>query len=138
MNPLARGFLGSWELSGIWRAQSGLPFSIQGGNGDGNSYSQTFEDVADRVPGVAIHAGVGPSTVPGALSYFNGAAFQPNAVGTFGNSGRNIIQGPGVNTFDLGIHKNFPFRERYNVQFRWEMFNAFNRPTFGDPDNYPK
>jgi hypothetical protein len=137
LNPVARGFLGSWEFSGIWRAQSGPPFSIQGGDGDGNSYSQTFEDVADRVPGVPVNVGVASSTVAGALSYFNPAAFQPNALGTFGDSGKNILQGPGINTFDLGIDKNFPFRERYNVQFRWEMFNAFNRPTFGIPDTYP-
>jgi hypothetical protein len=136
-NPLVRIALGSWESSGIWTAQTGTPFSIQGGDGDNNSGSLVGSDVADRVPGVPIHAHVSPSSVPGALSYFNPAAFQPNAVGTFGNSGRNIITSPGIDTFDLGIDKNFPFRERYNVQFRWEMFNAFNHPTFGGPDTYP-
>ena len=35
--------------------------------------------------------------------------------------------------FDIGIMKNFAFRERYRVQFRAEMFNAFNRANFGIP-----
>ncbi len=137
MNPLARGVLGSWELSGIWTAHSGPPFSIQGGNGDNNSGALTFEDHADKVAGVSADPHISSSTVAGTVGYFNGGAFQPNAVGTFGNSGRNILQAPGINTVDLGIDKNFPFRERYNVQFRWEMFNAFNRTTFGYPDTNP-
>ncbi len=39
-----------------------------------------------------------------------------------------------MNTWDLGLDKNFRFGERYRFQFRWEMFNAFNRVTFGGPD----
>ena len=67
--------------------------------------------------------------------YFNTAAFQRAAPGTFGNSGRNILQGPGVNNVDMGLSKSFRFKERYRVQFRWEMFNAFNRATFDNPNN---
>ena len=40
-----------------------------------------------------------------------------------------------MNNADFSIEKNFPFKERYRVQFRWEMFNVFNRATFGVPDN---
>ena len=42
-----------------------------------------------------------------------------------------------MNACDLGVSKNFPFKERYRVQFRWEMFNAFNRPHFDNPNNNP-
>ena len=66
--------------------------------------------------------------------YFNTAAFTKATPGTFGNSGRNVLQGPGVNNADMGLDKNFPFKERYRIQFRWEMFNAFNRAEF-DPPN---
>ncbi len=65
--------------------------------------------------------------------YFNTSAFTYNAPGTFGNVGRNPIYGPGWNQANLNFAKNFPFRERYNVQFRWEMFNAFNHTVFGTP-----
>jgi hypothetical protein len=66
--------------------------------------------------------------------YFNTAAFTPNLLGTFGNTGRNLLKGPGMDSWDISMMKNFPFRERYNVQFRWEMYNAFNHPNFGLPD----
>jgi hypothetical protein len=41
-----------------------------------------------------------------------------------------------MNTWDTSLMKNFKIvQERYNLQFRWEMFNAFNHPNFGMPDN---
>ena len=45
--------------------------------------------------------------------------------------------GPGVNTWDLGLSKSFKIRERFGIQFRWEMFNAFNRKTL-DIDSLDK
>ena len=66
--------------------------------------------------------------------YFNPGAFTINAPGTFGNSGRNILQGPGTNTADIGVDKNWRIRERGTLQFRWEMFNAFNRANFNNPN----
>jgi hypothetical protein len=81
-------------------------------------------------------AGQKPTTNPGSLTaYFNTAAFQTNAPGTFGNTPRNLLKGPGPNNVDLRIGKNFSFRERYRIQFRWEMFNAFNRVQFANPGN---
>ena len=50
-----------------------------------------------------------------------------------GNAGLMNVVGPGVQTWDIGIYKNFRFKERYNVQFRTEMFNAFNHANFGQP-----
>lgn len=58
-----------------------------------------------------------------------------NPPGTFGNSAKNLMRGPANNNVDLQFSKNFPFRERYRVQFRWEMFNALNRTWFYLPDN---
>jgi hypothetical protein len=126
---------GGWELSGIWTMQSGLPFSIMGGDGNNNSGALQYGDRAD-VTGQPYEAHVGGKS-HWLNQYFNPGAFTINAPGTFGNSGRNILQGPGINTADLGINKNWRIRERGNLQFRWEMFNAFNRPSFGIPNNDP-
>ena len=41
---------------------------------------------------------------------------------------------PGIHNWDLGVNKNTRWNERYNLQFRWEMFNAFNRTHFGTPN----
>ena len=61
-----------------------------------------------------------------------------NAPGTFGTSARNLMLGPGTNAADAAIAKNWHYRERYRLQFRWEMFNALNRPHFGLPTSNPQ
>lgn len=135
-NGLVRSVFGEWEISAIYTMQSGRPFSISGGNGNNNSGSLINSDRADVVPGVVVqtHQGSKPQWLH---QYFTTAAFQQNAPGTFGNSGRNILQGPGTNYSDAAIMKNWTARERYKVQFRWEMFNVFNRVTYGQPDTNP-
>lgn len=125
---------GSWEISGVGTMQSGYPFSIWGGNGGDSSGSLQWGDRADRVSGqsLGVHQG---SKTQWLTHYFNAAAFAPNNPGTFGDSGRNILKGPGMNSWDTALMKNFKLvEERYNLQFRWEMFNAFNHPNFGLPD----
>ena len=53
----------------------------------------------------------------------------------FGNSGRNILDTPGQRNLDFSAFKDFPFTERYSLQFRAEFFNALNTPYFGAPNN---
>ncbi len=57
-------------------------------------------------------------------------AWQQNAAGTFGSAGRNILRGPGLNNFDLGISRFFKITERQRFQFRAEVFNLANHPNF--------
>ena len=132
LGKAASGILGSWEISGIWVLHSGQPFTIYGA-GRNNSASQVGADHADFVQGQALDVHQG-SKAHWLQQYFNPGAFASNAVGTFGNTPRNLLQGPGWNNADILFAKNFPFREHYNVQFRWEMFNAFNRTEFAVPD----
>jgi hypothetical protein len=132
--------LGDWQVSGIWQLSSGTPFSIVGGFGNDNSLANVggFGIGGDRadLTGAAIQAHSG-SKSHWLQQYFNPAAFAPNAPGTFGTSPKNVLAGPGNNNVDLAIGKNFPFHDRFNLQFRWEMFNAFNRTHFGLPGNDP-
>jgi hypothetical protein len=130
-----KNVLGLWQLSGIWTLQSGQAFGIVGGDGNNNSGALQYGDRAD-VTGDAyqVHQGGKSHWLN---EYFNPNAFQVNAPGTFGNSGRNILRGPGTNTADIGIDKNWQLYEKYSIQFRWEMFNAFNHPSFGIPNNDP-
>jgi hypothetical protein len=129
-NPFVRGALGSWQVSGVWHLQSGDPLSITSGND--NSQSHIGADRADY-NGQPLNVDQG-SKNQWLQQYFNTAAFGQNAPGTFGNSGKNIIQGPGVNNLDFALMKNFPINERFRLQLRWEAFNALNRPIFADPD----
>jgi len=64
----------------------------------------------------------------------NGKSFlTPPALGTYGNMGRNIFPDSGFKNLDLSIFKNFTFKERYGIQARWEVFNAFNHPIAANP-----
>src|SRR5207248_2633965 len=65
------------------------------------------------------------------LAYLNKAAFTQNAVGTFGNVGRNAFRGPNYYNLDLSLSRNFQLYERLKLQMRLEGFNVFNHPFFG-------
>jgi hypothetical protein len=132
-NPVVRNILGTWEISSIYTMQSGKPFGISGGEGDDNSGAIQYHDRADVVPGVSpnVHSGSRSNWLN---HYVNSAAFQPNAAGTFGNSGRNPYKAPYVNSADSAIIKNWKVQERYGLQFRWELFNTFNHTSFGTPN----
>ncbi len=136
-NAIGRNFLGGWELSAIINAYSGSPFGICGcGNGSNASGSDQYADRADVVPGVSTNVHQG-SQQQWLNHYLNPAAFVTNAPGTFGNTARNPFISPTVNSTDAALMKNWTFKERYGVQFRWEMFNAFNHPSFGTPNTDP-
>jgi hypothetical protein len=73
--------------------------------------------------------------VPGGPNLF----FDPNAfvlpsAGTYGNTGRNVLTGPGLATTDLSFAKNTAVSDKLRVQFRAEFFNIFNRANFGTPN----
>jgi hypothetical protein len=136
-NKFVQGVLGGWELTGIWHLQSGLPFSIQGGGpyGNNDSGANVYGDRAD-LTGQPFNVKKG-TKAQWLSQYFNPNAFEPNALGTFGNSPRNELVGPHLNRVDMGIDKNFPIKEQFRLQFRWEMFNAFNTPAYNTPNTYP-
>jgi len=52
---------------------------------------------------------------------------------TFGNMGRNVLRGPGINNFDISLMKNFQFTESKYLQFQTNFFNAFNHAQFFSP-----
>ncbi|GGA56805.1 hypothetical protein GCM10011507_05160 [Edaphobacter acidisoli] len=125
--------LNHWQLTTITSLQSGLPFSVSSGVDNslsGPTTNSGTNDLADRVPGVSTARPAGVSKL---AEYFNTAAFTENALGTFGDSGRNSITGPGSWSSDVGLLKNFPITERFNFTFRAEAFNAPNHTNFGGP-----
>ena len=68
--------------------------------------------------------------------FFDTSLFVPNAIGTFGNTGKNILRGPRFFNTDFGMLKNTRITERAALQFRAEFFNLFNNVNFNQPDNY--
>lgn len=132
---LAGKLASGWSISSIATWQSGFPFSIF--SGYDNSFSGVNEDRADLAVANIHAATLSPGRLHGQLvnEWFNTAAFAPNAVGTFGNAGKNFLRGPGLFDTDLALLKDTKLSERFSLQFRAEFFNAFNNVNFGTPDN---
>jgi hypothetical protein len=128
---LAQSLIGGWQLSGITSIKSGEPFTIYS-NVD-NSFSGIGSDRADLIGDPYISG----SRSRGAqvAEWLNPAAFGENALGTFGDVGRNRFNGPGYAATDLALQKDFRVMERFAVQFRFEAFNAFNRPNLWNPNS---
>jgi hypothetical protein len=125
-----RSVFGSWELTTIVGAHSGFPINVTVDRSatavpDGNTNNQR----PDLVVGVPLTPLVGPSP----SEWINPAAFVVPAVGTFGNAGRDIGRSPGLWQVDLGAIKQIALTERFQLQFRAEVFNIFNRAQFGAP-----
>ncbi len=142
---LVREALGGWEISPIATWQSGAPFSIGSGSsqsaygepGRGSGCLQACNgDRADRVPGVPLNVRQGGRS-QWTKQYFNPKAFVTRHDGTFGNSARDIIHGPPGFNVDSSVMKNWSIAERYQLQFRFELFNAFNHPIMTTPDMTP-
>jgi hypothetical protein len=122
---------GGWEASGILTFQSGFPFTVLANQDFSNTGSVSPRP--DRTCN-----GAGPQTVADWFdtSCFTTAALsQALAVGTprFGNSGKNILYGPGIQEWDVALIKRNQLRENVNLEFRAEFFNLFNHPNFGTP-----
>ncbi|HZT70711.1 MAG TPA: TonB-dependent receptor [Terriglobia bacterium] len=135
LHGIAGGFVNGWRTTGIVTWHSGFPFQIY--SGTDNSFSGIGIDRADFIGTSLSQARLDPNRSHGALiqEYFNTALFVPNAVGTFGNTGRNILRGPGYFNTDFGLIKDTRMTERTTLQFRAEFFNLFNNVNFGQPDN---
>ncbi len=81
-----------------------------------------------------IVAGVDPYLHNG-LQWLNPAAFSVPAAGSFGDSMRNGLTGPGLQQFDITLSKKFRFTETKNLEFRSEFYNIFNHANFANPGN---
>ena len=125
--------LTDWEINGLFAIDSGFPFAIAAPFN--NSFTGNGLDQADVVPGQSLTLPGGRSRNDRINQWFNTAAFAPNQPGTFGNSGRNIIDSPGLVNFDFALVKPFAFGERFRLLFRSEFFNLFNTPQFMPPGN---
>jgi hypothetical protein len=134
-----------WRLSGITRFTTGLPVTLV--ETDGGSYLGTGGagaiglpiDTPNFTPGSLHKNDPRNGTVP----YFNTSLFSsefkqidPVTIigGTLGNSRRRFFSGPGLNNWDIALLKDTLIREGMNLEFRTELFNAFNHTQFGLPD----
>ena len=107
--------------------QDGSPFTPKQ-SGDparvGRRYEPRFNRVCD---------GNLPDSQQTVDRFFDTSCFVPGQEGTFGNSGRNVVFGPGFKGIDFSIFKTTEISETIRVQFRTEIFNAFNNTNYNQP-----
>jgi Carboxypeptidase regulatory-like domain len=140
---------GGWQLSGVWAVQSGPPYGI-GDSTAGTLYGNAGGRASFAAGATAETATLSGSTQSRLNQYFNPAAFvraptvaagqttpdgfPVSQAGTiFGNTGSNILRGPGQSNLDLGVSKRVRLGEERFLEFRTEFFNALNQTNFGLP-----
>ena len=135
--PIATGhrWLGGWQSFGVLTFQTGTPFTVAllANNNNANTGFSNLGYGANNRPNVVGNPHLAN---PSAQEWFNTAAFAVAPYGTFGNAGRNILDGPGLATVNFSIVKNTRATERLTIQFRAEFFNLLNRTNFNLPDNF--
>ena len=120
-----RDLFGNWQWSGDWTIASGLPFSPQVIGSFGEVNSGTNGTLRPDLTGQPVAL---PN--PSVAEWFNTAAFRVPAPGTFGNAGRNSIEGPGTVVFDMAFTKVIPLGDVRMLEFRAQATNIFNTPQF--------
>jgi len=116
--------LGGWQTNGFVTVQTGLPFTptLQTTTVNTGTGSRP-----DRIASGNLSSGQNLN------HWFDTTAFVTPAPFTYGDSGRDILFGPGRSNFDLSLFKEFLIHEDVRLQFRAESFNTFNHPQFGLP-----
>jgi hypothetical protein len=164
MSGAAQWALGGWQLGLIFTASDGVPFTATWGTGADPAGTLSSDDWAfpNRLTGPGCKTLTNPGSV---TNYIKTNCFQvpqapdqafwnancdpappslggPLAAGDLscfnlrGNSGRNVLIGPGVTSLDFSVFKNNYIKrisERFNIQFRAEIFNILNHPNFAPP-----
>jgi hypothetical protein len=136
-SPAAAFILNGWQLNTITSISSGTPFTVyDSANVSEQGSAPEITGFYSSRPDLISNPNLGPHTPS---QWVSPSAFQllnPNTqAGQFGNEGRNVVRGPGIESVDLSLFKDFRVSESQRVQFRAECFNSLNHPNFGLPEN---
>lgn len=130
-NPLLRQTLDGWQVSGIASFISGAPLGV------GFSTTTSIDITGSPTDGARIVVTGNPVLPKSERTFsrnFRTEVFQLPARGTYGNSAKTVIRGPGINNWDIAVFKTIAVREPFRVQFRSEFYNAFNHTQFSGLD----
>jgi hypothetical protein len=126
-NRVLSHVVGNWQTNVISSIYSGVPFNLRVPGDIANTGNSGYER--------PNYVGGDPTLAnPTPQKWFNTSAFAVPAPFTFGNAGRFILRNDGTSNFDISIFRKFRITEAKSMEFRSEMFNAFNTPTYSAPN----
>jgi hypothetical protein len=121
-NGFTKQVFNGWEVSGVYRYQSGMPVTI---NCNGGLYGENVGNNGGQYCDLVGNPYAGRND----YQLFNQAAFIRPQDGTWGTLGRNSLRLPSLYDIDLALMKNFAITpERVKMTLRFEVFNLFNHP----------
>jgi hypothetical protein len=122
--------VGGWRVTAINFLTSGTPVNLT----YNPSAAQQVSGAPNYRPDLLGDPKLAGGTAERWLSLTN-VAIPTEVNRPFGTAGRNTVRGPGLAQLNLGLHKNFALTERFNLEFRTEAFNLFNKTNFGNPNS---
>ncbi len=123
LSGAANVIAGGWMLSGITEFSTGAPTSISDNDNSGTG-------VGFQRPNLVAGCDL-TSATQDRFQWFNTSCFKSAAFGTYGTANQGLVNDPGINNWNITIKKVFTLREAMNIEFRTEMFNAFNHTQWG-------
>jgi hypothetical protein len=148
MNPVVDGVVGGWSLNAITTMQKGFPFWISAPNNTNwspaNIKADRYCNGRNELQNKNLRTNgmywLNTGTVAAVNSpcFVNPATDPHNTSGStwyYGTSGFDILTGPGINNWDMGVHKNFAIHENIRFTVRGEFFNAWNHAQFANPNS---
>lgn len=124
LNGWRKQVFGNWQLNGILTLSDGLSVDTSSPNTTNCCGSRP-----DRIANGNL-----PASERTIERWFDTSAFVEPGLLQFGNSGRNVLQGPATKQLDFSAFKKFTFGEARRLEFRAEFFNLFNTPQFNNPN----
>ncbi len=153
-NRLARAVLGGWQTGGLLSWRSGRPFSILSGRGTFHTRFVSGENTVDLSRALSnseLREQTGRRDIGGGIFWIDPCTsavvggectstaipglFEIPAAGRLGVLPQTPVSGPGRFLFDFNLVKRHRLQERFDIEFRWEVFNLFNNVSFGLPEN---
>jgi hypothetical protein len=133
LNSVTRALTRDWTGSAVYQVQTGFPLTISVFGDTANAGTVVGENPirANKTGQPVFGQGTRNST-----TWFNPRAFATPPAYTYGNVGRNTVYGPGLQTMDLGIVREFSIAEKARFEMRGEFFNLFNHTNYGTPNRF--
>jgi hypothetical protein len=132
VNGAVNGVIGGWQVSPIVSWRTGWPMPVYGADDNSGTFGRGARADCNGVPAIAN------THIPGiGTQWFNNTGqFTQPAIGTFGDCSPQLsdLRSPHFGDVDMSLHKDFPIRERFRLQFRTDFINAFNHVQYNAPN----